>query len=981
MTGTPILLLPLLVVLLGAFAASFCGSRRLRSRVGFPTLSWFLTALMLVSFLVLLLGITPAALQEPLGLRITWIPSTGLNLGLYFDAFTALFALLVTGIGTLIVLYSRYYFQEDNSNRPDWGEWRFYAYLFLFTFAMLGLVMAGDLITLFIFWEGTSIASFLLIAYKYKDPAARRGAFKSLLITGGGGIALLLGFLLIGTTAGGYSIPTVLTSGELLRTSSLYPLMLLLIAIGATTKSAQFPAHVWLPDAMSAPTPASAFLHSATMVKAGIYLIARLNPALGQTEEWFWVFSTIGLITMLTGAYLGLKQNDLKALLAYSTISQLGVLVLLIGQDTDIAFKALVIGVIAHALYKSALFLIAGNVDHEAGTRDLRRLGGIGRWMPFSMAIAALAGLSMAGLPPMFGFLAKETLLATAVHPSLPTNVSGIFPAATVVAGALILAQAVMFVWDTFLGKQRDDSIHPHEAPWGMLLAPLVPAFFSILLGLLPEPEQLATFLARAAGIAYGGEVKVSLALWAGLTVPLLLSAVAVASGLLIFAFRKQIRQVQSQVNERYSLNTVYAWLLGLIDHAAYRIIQLQNGSLRTYLSVIIGGMILTTFLFVVLIGVGIQINFSPLSFDFRGEIALLRIFTLFMVVGASLATIFLRRDLSAIIALGASGLAVAVIMVLEPAPDVALVQIVVDILAVVILTLALSKIPRAQRQAAQISNFLDRGSGVGRDGMIAVFSGLIVSSVNLVALVTRPRFSAATDFFTANAKALTGAKDIVGAIVVDFRAYDTFIEIVVFSLAGLGISAILRKAAHAPHGVSQEHRGKFQPFLEQIQTTGISGTQTSSFIHALAYLSLPLSLVIGSVHVLYGHDQPGDGFTAGVIVSLAIGFWYVIFGYEGVRSRLTWLKPVLLIGWGILLALVTGLGSLLIAGAFFGHVDYGALLGIRLPTGVNLSSALMFEISILLAVLGSASLILDGLGHPGEDHAEADHITDGGLA
>ena len=289
---------------------------------------------------------------------------------------SALFALLVTGIGVLVVIYAGGYFREDQT------AWRFFVYLFLFMFAMLGLVLAGDLISLFIFWEVTSITSYLLVAYKTKDAKARQGAFQALLITAGGGVALLLGFLAIGAVVGSVDLAAVLGSGDALRESDIYLAILVLIALGAFTKSAQFPFHFWLPGAMSAPTPASAYLHSATMVKAGIYLLARLNPALGFTDAWFWLFSIVGLFTMLLGAYLGLKQNDLKALLAYSTISQLGVLVMLVGQDTSVAFKALVIGVVAHALYKSALFLVVGLVDLQTGTRDLRRLGGLWNAMP-----------------------------------------------------------------------------------------------------------------------------------------------------------------------------------------------------------------------------------------------------------------------------------------------------------------------------------------------------------------------------------------------------------------------------------------------------------------------------------------------------------------------------------------------------------------------------------------------------------------------
>jgi NADH:ubiquinone oxidoreductase subunit 5 (subunit L)/multisubunit Na+/H+ antiporter MnhA subunit len=434
------LIIPLLLVGLSAILAFGFSWRPFSPK----RMAWILAVFPATAFLILIWLATRIPGGKALTWQIDWIPSLSLSMSLYLDGLSALFAMLVTGIGTIVVIYTGYYFYKEPSC------WRFQAYLLGFMTAMLGLVLAGDLITLFIFWEATSIISFLLIAYKYKDEEARRGAFKALFITGGGGIAMLAGFLFVGNIAGGMDYATLLSNGEVLRKSSYYPVFLGLIAFGAFTKSAQAPAHIWLPQAMSAPTPASAYLHSATMVKAGIYLLARLNPSLGFTDLWFYLLTGVGLITILTGAYLGLKQNDLKALLAYSTISQLGVLVTLIGQDTEIAFKALVVGVTAHALYKSALFMIAGVVDHETGTRDLRRLGGLRRAMPITTGIAMVAGLSMAGLPPLFGFLAKETLLATAVHPSLPPFVGAIFPWVTVIAGALILVQAGLFVTTHF---------------------------------------------------------------------------------------------------------------------------------------------------------------------------------------------------------------------------------------------------------------------------------------------------------------------------------------------------------------------------------------------------------------------------------------------------------------------------------------------------------------------------------------------------
>jgi multicomponent K+:H+ antiporter subunit A len=713
---------------------------------------------------------------------------------------------------------------------------------------------------------------------------------------------------------------------------------------------------------MSAPTPASAYLHSATMVKAGIYLLARLNPALGLTEVWFWVFSSIGLITMLTGAYLGFKQNDLKALLAYSTISQLGVMVLLIGQDSDIAFKALVISVIAHALYKSALFLTAGIVDHQTGTRDLRKLGGLGRWMPYSMGIAILAGLSMAGLPPMFGFLAKETLLATSIHPSLPEFVAALFPASAVIAGAFILAQAALFVWHTFLGRSRDPDLHPREAHWGMLIPAFIPAFLSILLGLLPEPEEFASFLSNAASISYGAKVKVSLDLWAGLTVPVILSIVAVASGTLIFIFRCRVRTIQLKIAPYLSINNFYYSLLDVVEKVGFWVTRTQGGKLRIYLTVMLISLLGLVVLFtgVPEIG-GIPLALQP-SLNLGFAISVLRIFALVVIISAALASVFIKRDFAAILSLGAMGLSVAIFMVLEPDPDLALVQMVVDLLAVVILVLALTRLPRSQRMRASELTYEQSRLSLARDVLVSAALGTLVAWIAVIALLTRPRESVLTPFYEANAKLLTGAKDIVGAIVVDFRAFDTLLEISVFSIAGLGIYTLLLYASRlAGDQVVDEPLSK--PGIPG--TFGIGGLRTSSFVHALAYASLPFSLILAMVHMMYGHDQPGDGFTAGVIVGLVVAFWYVVFGYNEVKLRLKWLRPMLFISSGILLAIFTGIFGVYFNGSFLSNVNFGVLYGIPLPDGFNLSTSFLFEVAVFLSVLGSISFILSALGHP----------------
>jgi multicomponent K+:H+ antiporter subunit A len=934
-------------------------------------LGWLLALFPFSAFSSLLYFSTRILAGEALTFSIPWVPALGMDFSLYLDGLSALFALLITGIGTLVVIYAGYYFSghEPSTTHAPASEWRFQAYTLLFMLAMLGLVLAGDLVTLFLFWEGTSISSFLLIAYKYKDGAARRGAFKSLIITGGGGIALLAGFLFIIHLSGGADFATILSSREMLTSSPLYPALFALIAIGAFTKSAQFPAHIWLPEAMTAPTPASAFLHSATMVKAGVYLLARLNPALGNTDLWFWTLSTFGLTTMLVGAYLGFKQNDLKPLLAYSTISQLGVLVALIGQDTEIAFKALVISVTAHALYKSSLFMTAGIIDHEAGTRDIRKLGGLRGQMPVMFGIAGIAALSMAGLPPLFGFLAKETLLASATHASLPPFVDRLFPLTTVAAGALILAQAGMLVWGVFLGKPADPKHppHGHDPKWGFWLAPAIPALLSLLIGLSPiEPAFLADFLAQAAKAAYGAKVKVSLALWTGINVPLLLSIVAVTLGSLLFWQRGRVRPALMAFLPHLTVNALFDGTLWGLDWLAKTATRLQGGRLRVYLSIMVlslGGLVA---LFNGLPS-EIVIPVQPLNV---GGLNGLRLFALVMLAASALVSVFLRRDLHAVIALSVSGLGVAVWMALEPAPDVALVQVVVDILATVILILSLNLIPRAQRLRAMEFARQQSRPGLLRDALVAGLAGLVMMGAAFTALNTRPRESLMTPFYAENAKPLTGAKDIVGAIVVDFRATDTLMEILVFSLAGLGIYTLLHYATRKPGAHSHEPAARTLP---EHSPLGIHDLPTSPFLHTLAYAMLPLAFVLGITHIMYGHDQPGDGFTAGVIISLAIALWYMLFGYYETRRKLAWLNRNTMIAAGLMLALVNALGGAVFSGGVFAPVDYGKMLGLTLPPGFYLTNSFLFEVAICLTVMGAATLILDNLGHPREEDPEAE--------
>ncbi len=980
------LLIPLVACVAGAAIAGLFTATAFGSRIPTRAMGWLLAIAPAVAFGALIAHSSAVLVGQTLSWSTAWIPSLGLRFSLMLDGLSLLFALLVSGIGMLVVVYAGYYFAPKHADETSGGggrktesnatstphapllnaDARFFFYILLFMTSMLGLVLAGDAITLFVFWEGTSITSFLLVAYKSKDEDARKGAFRALFITGGGGIALLAGLVFASFIAGSASLADILRQGDALRASELYPVMFGLIALGALTKSAQAPAHFWLPGAMSAPAPASAYLHSATMVKAGVYLLARLHPALGLTDLWFWALSLTGLATMLIGAYVGFKQNDLKALLAYSTVSQLGVLVMLIGQDTEIAFKALVVSILAHALYKSALFLITGIVDHETGTRDLRQLGGIGRAMPATFAVALIAALSMAGLPPLFGFLAKETLLATATHPNVPAVVDVIFPAAAVVAGALILAQAGLIIFDAFLGKPKAE-LHPHEAALPMWAAPAVPAILSLAIGVLPEPEALATLLARAAAASYGAPVKVSLALWTGINIPLALSAVAVTIGVIITALRGRLRPLFTGLSGALTLEPLYTGALKAIDGLAWLATRVQNGKLRWYLAI----MFISAGAMMVTIGRLSTPALPPTDLGVRPELAALRIFLLVVIGIAALASVLLRRDLFAILALAASGLSIAVLMILEPAPDIALVQVVVETLTLVVLVLVLSRIPREQRERAFEFTFRQTRPGLIRDVLIALGSGAVMFAIVLTALGTRPRESQMTPFYEQNAKPLTSANDIVGAIVIDFRGFDTFVEIVVFAAAGLAIYTLLR---YASRKAGDRDEDATAPDKSWLPFRGIAGPATSPFVRALALLILPFTLLLALTHVLYGHDQPGDGFTAGVIISLGVATWYVVFGYAETKRRLTWLQPSVFIGSGLLLAIGSATAAALINGSFFSPVDFGKLLSIgALPRGVYFSTATLYELAICLTVAGGAVLMLDTLGHPKDSDAEAE--------
>ncbi|NLC10424.1 MAG: monovalent cation/H+ antiporter subunit A, partial [Gammaproteobacteria bacterium] len=466
-----------------------------------------------------------------------WLPSLGLNLNFCLDGLSFLFSLLILGIGLLVIIYARYYLAEQERVA------KFFASLLLFMGAMLGVVLSSNLLLMLMFWELTSLSSFLLIGFWSQRAEARAGARMALAVTGGGGLALLAGILLLGNIVGSYELADVIAAKELILTHKLYPITLILVLIGAFTKSAQFPFHFWLPHAMSAPTPVSAYLHSATMVKAGVFLLARLYPALAGTDWWFYLVTFTGLVTLLIGAITALFQHDLKGLLAYSTVSHLGLITMLFGIGSDLAPVAAIFHIINHATFKASLFMAAGIIDHETGTRDMRRINGLWKYMPHTALLAMVASSAMAGVPLLNGFLSKEMFFAETLHQQLLGSFSWLIPALATAAAVFSVAYSLRFIHDVFFNGEPINlpKFPPHEPPRYMKIPVEILVFLCLLVGMLPA-YSVSGLLASAAQASLGhAPPEYSLTIWHGLNTPLLMSTAAMLGGILIYLLRRPL--------------------------------------------------------------------------------------------------------------------------------------------------------------------------------------------------------------------------------------------------------------------------------------------------------------------------------------------------------------------------------------------------------------------------------------------------------
>lgn len=729
-----------------------------------------------------------------------WVSSLNVDLNFVVDGLSLLMGLIVTGIGALIFIYAAGYLKDDEHLG------RFYSFLLIFMAAMLGLVLSDNLLGVFIFWELTSISSYLLIGYKHRYEESRKAALTALIVTGSGSLAMLAGFILLGMIGGQWDISQLDNQHDLIRAHSLYLPILVLVAFGAFTKSAQFPFHFWLPGAMAAPTPVSAYLHSATMVKAGVFLLARLNPVLGSTDEWRMLITSFGLATMLIGGFLSIRQTDLKRILAYSTVSSLGLMVMLLGWGTKVAIEAMMLFLLVHSLYKGALFLVAGTIDHETGTRDIEQLGGLARAMPFLGFGAVLAALSMSGIPPLIGFIGKELIYeATLAYESGKTfglDLPNLALTITAVIGNMAaITVACLVVIVPFWGHQKETPLRPHAPSITLWLGPTILGVLSLLFGLVPSLVD-ETLIAPASTAVYHQQVQIHLSLWHGITPMLILSIITVVGGATFFLQRKKLQSFLDRldVGAQYSVERGFGTGIDQLPHIATRITRVfQSGYLRYYVATIIGTTVLLAG-YPLLNRVGLPT--LPSQID-----AL--IYEL-IIAGAILSGVFMvltsKRLLFTVAALGVIGYGSALIFVLYGAPDLAMTQFAIETLSVVLFVLVLYRLPNLAHLSSRRSRI--------RDALVASAAGGIVTILVLV-ISSIPLDSKLTSFFATSSYAEAKGRNIVNVILVDFRGFDTLGEITVLAVAAIGVFALLKlriSSESVSENQSPDRHGEHEP-------------------------------------------------------------------------------------------------------------------------------------------------------------------------
>lgn len=894
-------------------------------------------AVSLSSFL-LLLSQAPAVFN---GTVITqtwsWLPQLGIDFSFRLDALGMLFALLISGIGTLIYIYAYYYLSPKNSLS------KLYFLLMLFMAAMLGISLSNNLLILLIFWELTSISSFLLVGYWSNYEAAQRGSRMALTITGMGGLSMLGGFILLGQITGTYQIDQILMMGEQIQAHALFVPTLLLILLGAFTKSAQFPFHFWLPNAMAAPTPVSAYLHSATMVKAGLFLVARLLPIFAGAALFHNIVTFIGLFTLCVAAFFAIFKEDLKGLLAYSTISHLGLIMCLLGIGSPLAVAAAIFHIINHATFKAALFMIAGIIDHESGTRDLRKLSGLWQMLPFTATLTMITAASMAGIPLTNGFLSKEMFFT-----ELVANLSGPVMIGAAIAGTLAGIFAVTYsirlvhgvFFDGPLGQQVPNK-DVHEPPFGMRAPAILLAFLCIAVGLLPgllvEKIVNSTTQASTQNFAFEGT---HLALWHGINLPLVMSIIAIFGGAIFyFALAKggAIREIDldPKLGKLQGRVLFDLFLKNLLLNSRRFRRATENGKLQSY--------ILWIVLFTIgLVGYPLVVNGIDTGSRELTHAPVLAIVLWLLLFSACWMMLWFHHErIKAILISGAVGLVVTMVFIGFSAPDLALTQITVDVVTTVLLLMSLSLLP-------QLTPYESSPTRRWRDAVIAVCGGLGIATVAWL-VMTRDHNSISW-FFIQQSIPLGGGTNVVNVILVDFRGFDTFGEITVLGIAAIGVLSLMDGMRAHGTTITQGLTYRFNPSPLMLRIT-------ASWI-------LPVALVVSLYIFMRGHNLPGGGFIAGLVTSLALIIQYVAIGQDHAEKMLGAKSGRLYevwIGVGLTIAGITGIAAWFWSRPFLtsAHIHvHPPLLG-----DMHLASAALFDVGVYVTVVGATMLMISVLG------------------
>ena len=867
-----------------------------------------------------------------------WLPQQGIDLDFVVDGLGLLFALLITGIGAFILLFASEYMKGYRQRG------RFTLFLVSFMLAMLGLVLADNLIALFVFWELTTITSFLLIGYSHENATARRSALQGLLVTGAGALAMLAGFVVLGQAAGTFSLREMLAGQQTFADHPQYTAIVVLVLLGAFTKSAQFPFHFWLPNAMAAPTPVSAYLHSATMVKAGVFLLARLTPLLGGTELWMGTLTAVGAVTAVYTAFVSLGKSDLKQVLAYTTVMALGVCVMFLGSapvggdgEPSRGVLAALAFLVAHALYKAALFMVAGTIEKATGTRDLTQLGGLWKAMPVTFAAAVAASVSMAGVPPSIGFIGKELLYTVGLGP----GAAAWLPWAVFLAAAPIATVAMVLAIRPFFGPRPDYRKPAQEGHWALWAGPVVLGAVGVAWGLAPEFPFMSLLVPAEAAVTGSlpatttGQVP-----WHSTGEALVLTLVTLAAAALGFWKRAAVAQALARVRRLvpFSGDGAYdAAMNGIAGIAAWQTRRLQSGVQRQYLLIVFATLGLS-------LAVTLWIK-DVVPWPARLADATFLDWSLTAVVAAASVVIIRSRSrLLGICALGVVGVATALIFLNFGAPDVAMTQLIVETLITVIVAVVLLKLPNFGKES-----WPSKPASL-RNGIVAVTVGVSVTLV-LLAVTGSPPQPDLREYFERNAVPGGHGRNIVNVILVDFRALDTMGEISVLAIAGAAVFALLlprpRRREGAPLPGAGEAGGRAEASRGSIMNTMILRETTRGLV--------PLILVFSVFLLLRGHEQLGGGFVGGLVASISFSLYAFVFGPQAARGILR-ADPRAVGAVGLALAIASGFIGSMRDGAPFLTGQWGTLAGLTIGTPV------IFDIGVYLVVVGAMLTFVLGI-------------------